>query len=822
MWRNYLTIGLRNFIGNKLFSIINVFGLAVGLASVIVIGLYVKYESSYDRFFPDSDRIYRVMTDLYPVNGQQQRKMATNYYPAADLLKADFPEVVEVARLLQSRGVLARDDRDDLLFSEPGLYYADAAVFRIFRFEWLQGDPATALDEPNSVVITERIARKYFGNEDALGRRLKLVSRGRDLQVTGVIRDLPANSHMAPTIITNLDIMIDFLGEDVRSSWRRANAFHTYVKLAAGANIGTVASGLPAFLNRHVAEDASSRMGMTTIPVSDIHLRSTREQELRPPGSMAAVLSLTAVALGILLIATVNFMNLATARSMLRAKEVGVRKAVGAERRHLIVQFLGESIGMTLVAASSAIAIVEVVLPAFEVFSGMTLSFDLLRDTGLAAGLLALVLVVGCLAGTYPAFYLSSFKPARVLRGRVAGGPGDLLFRNLLVVLQFSIAIVLVVATAVVALQNRYTSQLDLGFDTEQVVVITATQGLTKQWETLKNELLQHPGITQAAAASTVPGSPLGIGNAAEAKSSRDVEPHELWRIYVDYGFFETYNIHLLAGRLFSEEFAADRMPIVWPPSQAPLEGNFVLNASAAREFGWKPEEAIGQAFEVRDTGQLLTGHIVGVVADSHFESLRIDVKPLAFYLAPPGQWANVPVFSYAVVRITGDNLRDTLDHIDRAWRSVTPDAPVDRSFLGDRINAFYQQDKRLGQLLSSFAALAILVACLGLFGLATFNAQRRMKEIGIRKVMGGSVWRIVLLLTNDFSKLVLLSNVIAWPVAYFAMNRWLENFAYRIDLTPLIFVASGVIASGIAWVTVGGTAAKAASAKPVLALRYE
>ena len=813
MWLNYLKISLRSFIVNKLYSFINVFGLAVGLASVILIGLYVVDELSYDRFHPDADRIYRISRDFYATGGSNELHLASLAPRAAEQLKTDFPEIEETARTMNaSVGLLARDDVE---FYEPNIHFADPSLFRMFAFEWVDGDPATALDLPNSLVLTESIARKYFGNEPPMGQYLKL-ENGVDFLVTGVIRDLPGNTHLNAEIFMRLESFLSLIGPQAANSWD-SNMTYTYVRLAPGADIAALERAFPDFVDRHIGENASQATGFTAMKVTDIHLKSTLQGEMGEPGSMATVLSLATIAIGIVLIACFNFMNLSTARSVLRGKEVGIRKTIGAERRQLILQFLGESVGMTLFATLIAIVLVEVVLPAFNGFTGKALAFDVLRDTGLQLALGLLVLGVGCIAGSYPALYLSGFKPAQVLKSRVRFGFRDVVFRNLLVVLQFSISIVLVIATSVVILQMRYARDLDLGFDKEQVVVLNGSpsQGLTPRWETLRQELLQHPGVSEVTASSLVPS--MENASSLNVKVAGNPDSRSMPRMFVDYDFFETYAIDVLAGRSFSEEFPADRLPATW---SAEMAGNFILNESAARDLGWMPEEALDQAFEVSpdDGGFATRGRIVGVVADSNFESLRFSIKPLVFMLSQQA----LNNMTIASVRITGDDLAGTLAHIDRAWNSVIPQFPVSRRFLSDDFEALYQKDTRLGELFSYFAALAILIACLGLFGLATFNAQRRTKEIGVRKVMGGSVWSIVLLLTNDFSKLVLLSNLVAWPVAYFAMERWLQNFAYRIDLTPLIFIGSGLTALCIAWVTVGGTAAKAASQKPVLALRYE
>ncbi len=821
MFKNYLDVAFRGFLANKLFSFINVFGLAVGLASAILIGLYVADELSYDRFHPDADRTYRIGREIYPREDFAGLYMATVPPIAAEQLQQDYPEIEIAARARPNPGLLARGD---VAFYEDAILYADPTLVDIIGFEWLAGDPATALTAPTSIVLTESLARKYFGAEPALGQTLTYENT-LDLTVSGVIRDLPDNTHLRADALRSVDVFLDRLSEMNRTQWA-GNMMHTYVRLAPGVDMEALAATFPAFIDRHIPPtegfgESSEVSGISAMKIADIHLQSALQNEMSAPGSMATVVSLATVAFGIVLIACFNFMNLSTARSVLRGKEVGIRKTIGAERKHLVLQFMGESLGMALLATVLAIVLVEISLPAFNAFSGKALAFDVLVNPRLQAALALLVLGVGLVAGSYPALYLSSFKPAQVLKSRVSFGLRDVVFRNLLVVLQFSISIVLVIATAVVGMQMRYTRELDLGFDKEQVVVLSGspTQGLTSRWEALREELLKHPEVVSVTASSVLPGVENLNDNFGRVQGAPNADGLVLRTMMVDYDFFETYRIDLLAGRPFSTDFAADRLP---PQASAETTGNFILNESAVRAFGWTPEEAVGQLFELGFVGAAgVKGTIVGVATDSNFETVRLTVKPLIYMLGQQGQ-RTFPVFNGGAIRITGNDLIGTLAHIDSAWQRVIPDFPLSRRFLSDDFEAIYQDDTRLGQLFTSFAGLAIFIACLGLFGLATFNAQRRIKEIGVRKVMGGSVWSIVWLLTSNFSRLVLVSNLVAWPVAYFAMERWLENFAYRIDLTPLVFIGSGLIALCIAWVTVGGTAAKAANQKPVLALRYE
>jgi putative ABC transport system permease protein len=474
---------------------------------------------------------------------------------------------------------------------------------------------------------------------------------------------------------------------------------------------------------------------------------------------------------------------------------------------------MGESFVLVLVAFVIALSLVEFVLPAFNAFVGRELAFDYSRDSLLPLQLAGFVLLTALLSGSYPAFFLSAFQPGKVLKGDLPYQLSGDLFRNLLVIMQFSIAIVLLVATAVVYFQLAYANESARGFDRERILVLSASEneGMGPQWETMRQRLLGLPGISNVTASDQIPLNPYDKTGPVKNLEQDDAQGRTIPRAVVDYGFFATYRMNIVAGRSFEPD-RTDRLQAAATPG-GNRSRNYLINESAAREFGWEPEQAVGKQLEYL----FVPGTVIGVVEDNYLESLRNAIKPMLYMLPAPGQ--ALPIAS---LRLTGDEIAATLESIDAIWQTFMPEYPLQRRFLVEDFDALYRNEQRQGELFSYFALLAIVISCFGLYGLAAFTTERRTREIGVRKVMGGSVWSIVLLLTNDFSKLVLLSNLIAWPVAWFAMSRWLENFAYRIDLTPLIFIGSGLIALCIAWVTVGGTAAKAASAKPVLALRYE
>ncbi|HEY0962475.1 MAG TPA: ABC transporter permease [Pseudomonadales bacterium] len=814
MLSNHLKLAFRHLGDNRIHSAINILGLGLGLACCILILLFVRFELSFDKHYANAERIYRISREYFPVDGARARVPASTNAPVAPALVEDFPEIEAAARLYGGGVVLSREEAS---FVEPGVRYADNAVFDIFDFAWLAGDAAQALVAPGGIVLTESLALKYFNRTDVVGETLR-ANNSQDLVVSGVIRDLPANTHLDFTGLVSINALTAAFGPDFLANWNASTDYYTYFLLREGANVADIERGIPDFLDRHVGDDASTFSTMPVMNVRDIHLHSRMDEEWKDPGNLNTVYAFAAIAFAILLIACINFMSIATARSSQRAKEIGMRLSIGASRRQLVGQFLGESTLTAALAMAVAVIVVEVMLPVFRVFVGAFLDFNLASDFDLLLSLLGLTVFVALFAGSYPAFYLSAYKPSKVLKGDLTRGKGGLVFRNTLVVLQFSIAIALVVSTFVIHQQRQLAANMELGFDKDQIVVLPSASpgGFGADWGTLKSELLQHDAIENVSIGHYLP---FGFNdNQYPVRRRGGTAETRIQLMIVDYDFFETYGIDPVAGRVYSEEFPADVMKL--PTANDPTSNiSYVLNESAASVLGLDVQAIDGEILEF--AGAPIAGPVLGVVEDTYFESVRRTVRPLMFLLAPP-HVARQAAMRDGSVRVRAGAEAAALAHIDAVWSRLYPGQENNRYFLDDDFRAMYLAEERQGELFSWFSLLAILIACLGLYGLASFNAERRTKEIGVRKVMGGSVWGIVLLLTNDFSKLVLLANVIAWPLAYVAMQRWLEQFVYRIELTPLIFVGSGLIALCIAWVTVGGTAAKAASARPVMALRYE
>jgi len=812
MFRNYVKIALRNIAGNPLFSLINIIGLAIGLACCIIITVFVSYEVSYDKHWKDADRIYRVTRDFF---GNDLR-LAAVAPPIGPLLAEDFPEIEDITRIFRAPGMSIR--LDDTRLREENMVIADGNVFDFFDLEFTSGDPGTALAAPTNIVLSERAADRYFGSEDPMGKTLNIMGTA-DLTVTGIFRDLPNNTHMAFELVSSIQVIPVVMGADALENWGSNNYF-TYLRLPAGYDPERLSTRFDDFLVKHRGEDAPSGTALGLQKLTEIHLTSNRDAEWRSNGSTAVVYTFSAVALVVLLIACVNFMNLTTARSTQRAKEVGIRKVVGAMRSQVTLQFLGESVLLTAFAMLLAVALVEVTLPAFGAFLEKPLAFSLADPLTLST-LLAGTIIVGLFAGSYPAFYLSRFRPVDILKGS-ASGSGSGTLRRALVVFQFATSIALLIATGIVIAQMHYARTMDLGFDRERNIVhgLPFFSDFWEIYEPFRAELEAHPDIESVVYSSRVPSMQNldGSGYVPEGVQITNDSVQGLSDIKVDAHWFEHYGIEFLAGR----PFRTNEMRIEIPTEEKPVtKGWAILNESAARRFGWTPEEAIGKVLRQptrREMDRFVNREIVGVIPDIYFSSLH-DERKATVYAEPNGNYSR----NISIKLAPGDPSA-AIRQIETTWQKLVPDQPIDWQFLDDSFDGRYRAEQKQAQMFAVFSAFAIFVATLGLFGLASFTTERRTKEIGIRKVMGASVADIVLLLTSDFTKLVLLANLIAWPVAWYFMNQWLTRFAYKAPLGEWawVFVAAAVAALAAAWITIALQAGRAATSRPVLALRYE
>ena len=801
MFKNYFKTAIRNLWKNKIFSFINISGLAIGLACCILMFLFIQNELSYDKFNIHAANIYRVTSITESTDGKAN--LAVTPSPWAPLMQRDYPEIKKYVRLLKDEKSLVGKPGEEHNY-EKDFLFCDSTFFDVFSFTLLKGDPHHALDAPNSIVLTKEMATKYFGNNNPIGKPLEITtSFGRTftLQVTGIADDPPANLHFT----FNALISMQTIG-DISNFWS-FHMFYTYVLLTDGTSVNALENKFKQFSQKYIDNNpnADGKQEIHLQPIADIHLRSQTTGEIGTNGDITYVYVFSGIALFVLLIACFNFMNLSTVRSLQRAKEVGLRKVVGAERKQLIKQFLGESILVSCIALMLSLLITALALPLFNRLSERSLSLDFTNNYYLILLLTLLVLFVGIIAGIYPAFVLSSFKPVEVLKGKFTKSfKGDML-RKVLVSFQFIISIILIASTIIVYRQLQFMQTKNPGFNKEQMLVVTLPGSSdSAQLESFKTSLLNNPGILSAAAASTLPDVKIPVNmvhneNAAQGKNA------SMQMLFVDEDFIKTMQMKIVAGRGFSKKFTTDES-----------EG-FILNEEAIKQSGWQaPEQAIGKTFEwVLPDRVLKTGKIIGVVKNFNITPLKSAVQPLVMHIAPYR-------FRYLYIRYNNLTPNTVINMAQKKFKEFYTAQPFEFTFLDDTLNSMYKSETRLGNIFEYFSALAILIACLGILGLSVYSSHQRTKEIGIRKVLGANTASIVAELSKDFLKPVIIAAIVAAPVAYIAMNKWLQGFAYRINIDWWVFAIAGVVAFLIALLTVSFQSIKAAVANPVKSLRTE
>ena len=801
MIKNYLKIAFRCIKRRKIYSFINITGLAIGMAATMLILLWVRDERSYDRFHTNADRIYRT-AQAFHYDDFHMEQVNTPAILAPTIVET-CPEVEMATRV---RGFL--DDylviADNKKFNEPGLGVADDAFFRLFSFPVIQGDPSTLLSEPQTVAISERAAEKYFGRSEAVGRTLSIFDE--DFLVIGIFKNMPDNSHFHFDVLCSL-VSFERYQEP---SWGY-NVFKTYVLLREGSSIRTLQDKLDDIVKNHMfgsAEkyEATLAKGNYTKfplrPLTDIHLRSHLLWEFEANGNETYVRFFTIIAVFILLIAVVNYTNLSTARAARRAREVGIRKTVGSTRTSLVRQFLIESLITSLIALILALIFIQVLLPAFRQLVGKPwLQLPYIQNPLGLLGLVALAALIGVTAGIYPSFVLSSFKPVAVLSGKFSQGLKSSILRNGLVVFQFSLSIILLVGILVVQKQMAFVRNQNLGYDRNQVVVIKTFGELGQKLSALKETLQTNPSVVSVSASSSVPSSSFtNVGSRFEGATGA----HGTNLFIVDQDFLDVMKLEMVAGRFFSKEIPTDGQAII-------------LNESRARELG--AEDLLDKRIYMWVGDGHEWFHIIGIVRDFHYESFHEPVKPLQLVMLHGAcPWGE----SFVSIRTQTDNIRDTIAQLRKTWNKLMPETPFEFSFLDTIYNDQYQNEERTSLVFTIFTFFALFVACLGLLGLVSFATEQRTKEIGIRKVLGASASGIVFMITREFCRWVLLANLIAWPIAYYTMHRWLQSFVYRSDMGLLVFLLSGLIALFIAFLTVSFQAIKAAVANPIDSLRYE
>jgi len=791
MFKNCFKVALRNFLRHKGYAAINVSGLAIGIACCMVIFLFVRNELNYDRFHENGDRIFRVLRQA--VDDGAQRNIGVTSAPFAPALKTDFPSDVEdVLRVMPNDGLVTYGEKS---FYEKKFYLADKNFFEFFSYSLLLGRSTEVLSEPNDVVISKAMAQKYFGEENPVGKIFDLDKRF-EFRVTGVFDQPSANTHLAFDFVASLAV---FQSRPWFSDWWSNNLF-TYVRLRDGIGRSSLEPLLPRFMDKYFGEDfrkSGLTMGLMLEPLSDIYLNHATTFDLIQHGDPQSILLFTAIAALMLIVACINYTNLATAKSAGRAREVGVRKVMGAYRRNLIAQFLGESIILALFATLLAAALVEIGLHYFNQWFQLRLSFahSILSWAVLLFGAGA----VGMLGGGYPAFFLSAFQPANALKSRFKATSHNSFLRQALVVMQFTVSIVLIVCTLVIARQMEFVRTKKLGFDKEQMVVLDIdSRDFYQNRERFKEELLRHADVVSVAAMSGEPGGfhdHFGFDIAGK--------PGNSWRmrtVFTDYDYSRTLGLKIVAGRDFSREYGTDAEAIL-------------LNETAVKNFGWTNEEALGQEMVIT-LFDSTRRRVVGVLEDFHFTSLKNEIEPLAVSIGTDHR--------VITAKIRSTDLPRALDGIKEAFANAVPGYPFAYRFLDESFDSLYQAEQKQQQIFTIFAGLAIFIACLGLYALAAFSAEQRTKEIGIRKVLGSTVVGIVTLLSKDFIRLVALASVVAIPVGYFAMNRWLQEFVYRTTIGAEVFAIACAAGLLISLATVSRQAIKAALANPVESLRYE
>ncbi len=804
MFKNYLKIALRNFLKHRAYSFINISGLAIGIACCILMLLFVQEELSYDRFHANAERIHRVIVDEN--NEGTIRHLANTYAPLAPALQTEFPEISHIVRFFPHSVTVNRDEQKR--FQEERFFFIDSTVFEVFSFAFQRGDPRTALHEPNSVVITAATAQKYFGDENPVGQILTVENK-LDLKVTGVLQNVPRNSHVEFDFLANINSVKTVLGPWVLTRGWHWPPMYTYILLPQNYSASTIESRMPELVREHLPESLAARQALRLQPLTDIHLHSDLENEIAPTSNIAYVYVFSAIAAFVLLIACFNFMNLATARAAKRAKEVGLRKVIGAQRGQLIKQFLGESLFYSTLALLLALVLVELFLPTFNTLLDKQIEMSYTNNWSAVFGLLALTLVVGILAGSYPAMFLARFRPVQALYGKALSGIGagsPLRLRAVLVVVQFAISIGLIVVTSVVNEQVQFIQDKRLGFEKEHLAVVSLRdEAMQQNFSAIKNSLLSQTGVAQVSAISNFPWEQGYYDFYIRAEGMKPDEKFNMPTLLVEHDFVRTFGMEIIAGREFSKEHTTD------------TQEAFILNEAAVKRLGW--DSALGKKIEMESVaaGKPRTGRVIGVVKDFHLRSLHYEIEPLVLLISPEPYYLD-----NLAIRLDGKNFSQTMTALEQKWRELAPNRPFEYSFLDQAFDKLYRKEQKLALVFQYFSAIAIFVGCLGLFGLASFIAEQKTKEIGIRKVLGASVAGIIGLLSKDFVKLILVASVIASPISYFAMHHWLQGFAYRIDIGLATFFFAGALALAIALFTVCFQAIKAALANPVEALRYE
>jgi putative ABC transport system permease protein len=799
MLKNYFTIAWRSLWKNKTFTALNLGALAVSVAACLVIYFWIHNELSYDTSGSNADRVFRVGLVIH-ANNQPDKPYAGTAGPLMPTILKDFPEIEKAVRIDQANPLISYNQQH---FFANKFFYADAAFFEVFGYPLVKGDPQTALNNTNTAVITESMAKKIFGTKEPIGQIITM-NDTIPLTVSGVAKDLPANNHFNFDIITSMKVLESQLGPNLMGSWW-FDVFHTYILLKNPDNAVALNTKIADIIEKYNARQ-NKEIGLTGThflqPLKSIHLHSDLQDELKPNGSIQSLRILGWIAGFLLLVACINYVNLTTATSFKRAKEIGVKKVAGASFSQLMMQFLSEAILISFIATALALALALTLMPAFNQLAGTQINAGAEISLQFVAGMFVFSILLGIAAGFFPSFYLSRIRPLIIIRKTFLKPGAAFSLRKVLVVFQFSITVALIIATIVAWQQLHYMQSRDLGFNKEQLLNITLhDRSEREKRELIKKEFTTVAGITDVCALQSTPGGNQIAMNMVRPEDVPKDRMQTMACLFIDFDFTRTYQLKMAAGRSFSAEYGND-------------SSGYILNEAAVREFGWgKPENAIGKNFFWGD----LEGKIIGVVKDFHFNSLQTTVQPMLMLMQPEWFWYN-----NISVRIPTQNIKTTMQSLEAAWKRAVPNHPFEYSFVDEQFNKLYKTEQQLSSLSVIFSALIIFISCLGLLGLTMVAVSQRTKEIGVRKVLGASVANVTALLSKDFVKLVLIAVIIASPAAWWLMNNWLEDFAYRIHIQWWIFFATGLLAVVIALATISFQAIKAALANPVKSLRTE
>ena len=803
MLQNYLKVTIRNFINQKYYSIINIVGLALGIASCILILLFVQDELAFEKDFKNNEKIYRLTQEI-PM-GDHISKTATVPFPIKNAMLEDFPEIIHSSLVYRptnfGNALLFKYEEDE--YYEDNFIYAEHDFLEIYDFNFIKGNPSTALLEPNELILTSSISKKYFGEEDPVGKILN-IGGFRDLKVIAVIQDLPNNTHLNFDIIASFETFKSFFDDQsfFDRQWVWVAAWF-YFTLEDESSIDRIRADLPHFVNRHYPEAiAEDGLKLHIQNANDIHLSSHLEAEFEHNGNIDNVYLFSVIAVLILLIAIINFMNLSTSRSTKRAKEVGLRKVMGSNRRMLIFQFIGEAFLTTLLSMAIGLVVISVVLPFFNVLTDKQISLDYFKNLDLLVGVVILIIIVGILSGSYPALVLSSYNPNSVLKGRLYKNSASGFFRKILVIIQFVVSISLMICIGIIYKQLNYIQNKNLGFNTEQILIADVNFNFFNRLGTFKNEVVQIPEVKGVSMlGGSIPGLDVLIENAFVPSGAPTNEPNWFSAMFASHDFEKILNIEFLDGHSFQIGSSRD-------------SAGYIINESAAKVLGWE-KDVIGRPIDNINSNNgniMATGEVIGLVKDFHYRPLYEKIKPLVIRFGG----------NKICIKSKSGNLNKTITEIEKAWMDQFENTPFRYSFMDDNFSNMYEKENKFIKTVQVFSIIAIFIACLGLLGLSSYSTENRTKEIGIRKINGASVFELLLLLTGDFSKLILLAFVIAAPLAYYAGNAWLGNFAYQTSISIEIFIISGCIAFVIAFITIGYHTIRAAIKNPVEAIRYE